>query len=90
MSLKSARLILEERESAWTLTIEPWAVAIEVPALKRAYVEVFDEQTPFNLEIAQDGAFLAFESGKFCVMIDGDRQDFDFGQRAFSFDAWPD
>ena len=79
--MKSARLLLEERDLAWTLVVEPWALAFDVPAHKRVHVEVFDDADHFHLEIADGGAFLAFESGKFQIKIGEAQHDYDFQSR---------
>lgn len=87
--MKSARLILDERDSPWTLVIEPWALAFDVSTGARVHIEVFDDDDPFYLEVADNGMFLAFESPKFQVTVGGVQHDYDFGVRPRMFgDAW--
>lgn len=79
--MKSAKLMLEERECDWTLAIEPWAVGFDVPAGTRVHVEIFEDEEHFCLEISNDGASLAFQSAKFHVWIGDEQHAHDFGTR---------
>lgn len=89
--MKSARLIIEERNEAWTLVIEPWALALDIAAGARVHVEIFDNDDVFYLEISEEGTFLAFESPKFQVTVGGVEHDYDFGAARplmFDDDSW--
>jgi hypothetical protein len=73
-------LRIEERPEDWTLIIEPWALALDIPASKRVIVELFDvgRDEEFSIDLALNGSFLAFDEDHFNVRIGDDAHEFDF------------
>jgi hypothetical protein len=79
--MKSARLILGARPTPWRFAVEPWALALDVPADLNVLIEIFDDEDQFHLEVSEAGKFLAFESPKFRIRIGDTVHDYDFGSR---------
>ncbi len=74
-------LRLEHREQPWTLVIEPWALAYDVPPRTPARIDITTTELPCNVDvgdIADGGVFLAFEETEFSVRIGEEVETFKF------------
>jgi hypothetical protein len=75
-----AKLTLVERPHSWVLVIEPWALSFDVEAGQRVTIEIGDQKKDelFELEIAEDGTYLAFPNRHFNVLLGDRRESFVF------------
>lgn len=76
-------IVFDERRLPWTLAIEPWAEALDVPARTAAVFIVEDAGETENVRIGITAELSVVTVGtqltRFSVEIAGNRQYFDFG-----------